>query len=234
MEETSRQSHDGMQEDAQAVIIVAGGKGRRMGGDIPKQFIELDGIPILMRTINRFYEFSRAITIVVVLPKEQCDYWKELCARHGFNVPHVVTEGGKERTDSVINGLRCVADSCRLIGVHDGVRPFVSTELIKRCYSTAERCGAAVPVVDVVDSLRHVESDGKSRAVPRNEYKIVQTPQVFHADLLREAYSRLLGDSFTDDATVVEAMGVNVSIVEGERENIKITTPTDLTNHIIN
>jgi 2-C-methyl-D-erythritol 4-phosphate cytidylyltransferase len=210
-----------------AVIIVAGGKGLRMGGNIPKQFIVVDGKPILMHTIERFHNFDSTMQLVVVLPKDQHDYWNGLCQQYGFDIPITIADGGKERFHSVKNGLACVHPRCSLIGVHDGVRPYVAVDVIRRCYEAAAANGAAIPVVDVFETLRHITPDG-SHTVPRQDYKLVQTPQVFKADLLRRAYEQPFTPSFTDDASVVEALGHNITLVEGNRENIKITTKEDL------
>lgn len=210
-----------------AVVIVAGGKGLRMGADIPKQFLPIDGMPILMHTIRRFYDYGSGIYIVVVLPSDQHTYWQQLCQQHQFTIPHTVTSGGTERFHSVLNGLQCVPCDTDIIAVHDGVRPFVSSQVIDRCFSAAIEHGAAIPVIDIVETLRHVTPDG-SNTVPRNEYKLVQTPQTFSASLLREAYRQPFSPSFTDDASVVEAYGHAITLVQGNRENIKITTPSDL------
>ena len=198
-----------------------------MGGNIPKQFIVVDGKPILMHTIERFHNFDSTIQLVVVLPKDQHDYWNGLCQQYGFDIPITIADGGKERFHSVKNGLACVHPRCSLIGVHDGVRPYVATEVIQRCYEAAAANGAAIPVVDVFETLRHITPDG-SHTVPRQDYKLVQTPQVFQADLLRRAYEQQFTPSFTDDASVVEALGHTITLVEGNRENIKITTKEDL------
>ena len=211
-----------------AVIIVAGGKGLRMGGDIPKQFLVVDGMPILMHTISRFAEWDGTMEIVVVLPESQQQYWRELCREYGFDIHHTIATGGKERFHSVKNGLAVVPAECGLVAVHDGVRPYVSHETIARCFDAAARYGAAVPVTPVVETIRHIEPDGRSITVPRADYRLVQTPQVFRTDLLRRAYEQEFTTAFTDDASVVEAMGIEVTLVEGNRENIKITTPADL------
>lgn len=211
-----------------AVIIVAGGKGLRMGGDIPKQFLVVDGMPILMHTISKFAEWDGAMEIVVVLPESQQQYWRELCREYGFDIRHTIATGGKERFHSVKNGLAVVPTECGLVAVHDGVRPYVSHETIARCFDAAARYGAAVPVTPVVETIRHIEPDGRSITVPRADYRLVQTPQVFRTDLLRRAYEQEFTTTFTDDASVVEAMGIEVTLVEGNRENIKITTPADL------
>lgn len=210
-----------------AVIIVASGKGLRMGGDIPKQFLELGGKPILMQTIERFYEYDPTMQIIVVLNHDWIAYWNDLCWKYDFHINITVAEGGQERFHSVKNGLAKVKKDCILTGVHDGVRPFVSIEVIGRCYKAAEKDGAAIPVTDVFETLRKLTDDG-SYTVPRSEYKLVQTPQVFQTDLLRLAYQQGYVTSFTDDASVVEATGHKVTLVEGNRENIKITTKADM------
>lgn len=209
------------------VIIVAGGKGLRMGGDVPKQFIELKGMPVLMRTMERFYGFDPAMRMILVLPGSQVDYWRELCRRHDFRVPHVVARGGDTRFHSVRNGLALAQDG-GLTGVQDGVRPFVSEDTIRRCYAAAEKTGAAVPVLPSTESLRRVDVSGSSHAVERAVYRTVQTPQVFDTALLKAAYERPYQSFYTDDASVVEAAGHGITLVEGNRENIKLTTPFDL------
>lgn len=208
------------------VIIVAGGKGLRMGGDIPKQFVEIKGLPVLMHTINRFHSFDSSIDIIVALPVDQQDYWKELCSKYKFEIPHTIVDGGDTRFHSVKNGLDQVSGE-GVVAVHDGVRPFVSDEVLERCFSMAQEKEAVVPVIDVFETIRHI-ADGMSNTVPRDEYKLVQTPQVFLISLLKKAYSQPYTPSFTDDASVVEAMGYKVTLVEGNRENIKLTTPFDL------
>lgn len=210
-----------------AVIIVAGGKGLRMGTDIPKQFLLLDGKPILMHTISRFHDYDPSIYIIVVLPTDQQTYWQDLCCKYHFSTPHVIASGGVERFHSVLNGLSLVPAGTELIAVHDGVRPYVSVEVIRNCFEAADKHGAAIPVIDIVETLRHVTSGG-SHTVPRNEYKLVQTPQAFRASILHEAYRQPFSPGFTDDASVVESAGHIVTLVPGNRENIKITTKSDL------
>ena len=207
------------------VLIVAGGKGLRMGSDLPKQFLPIGGKPVLMHTIEAFHHFDRTMKIILVLPQEQQTYWQELCAKHSFVIEHTVVDGGETRFHSVKNGLACVNSG--LVGVHDGVRPFVSPEVIKRCYELAAIKKAVIPVIDVVETVRHITETG-SETVSRNDYKLVQTPQVFDAELLKQAYAQEYTPFFTDDASVVEAMGMPVYLAEGNRENIKITTPFDL------
>ena len=213
---------------SKAVVIVAGGKGLRMGGDIPKQFLPVGGRPVLMRTIDRFLLYDVAMQVVLVLPESQQDYWRQLCQQYGFCQPHVIANGGETRFHSVKNGLEKVESGVSLVGVHDGVRPFVSVETIGACYEEAALSGAVVPVIDVVETIRHIMGNGASETVPRNDYQLVQTPQVFSASLLREAYKQDYTDFFTDDASVVERFGHSVALVKGNRENIKITTPFDL------
>lgn len=198
----------------------------RMGKDLPKQFLPIDGTPILMHTLQAFYDYDPSMTLIVVLPSDQQAYWSKLCGDHHFTIPHVVVKGGETRFHSVKNGLSCIKGE-GLVAVHDGVRPFVHCDTIDRCFAAAQESGAAVPVVEVVDSLRKVEEE-ESKAVSRREYRIVQTPQVFDISLLKEAYKQPYTVDFTDDASVVEAYGRKISLVEGNRENIKITSPFDL------
>ena len=209
------------------VIIVAGGKGLRMGNDLPKQFIPIGGKPVLMRTIEAFYRFDQDINIILVLPLSHQDYWKSLCEEYNFSIEHLIANGGETRFHSVKNGLALVADG--LVGVQDGVRPFGSVEMIKRCFDAAEEeYPAVIPVIDSTDSLREVVDEDKSRIVDRSKIRLVQTPQVFDVNVLKKAYQTDFKETFTDDASVVEAMGVNVHLVKGEVTNIKITTPLDL------
>ena len=208
------------------IIIVAGGKGLRMGGDIPKQFVPIGGKPVLMRTLEAFYTYDPAMQLILVLPVSQQAYWKELCETYSFTLPHIVADGGETRFHSVKNGLAKV-EGDGWVGVHDGVRPFVSTEVIARCYEQVREKQAVIPVVDVVETLRRL-TGAVSETVPRSAYKLVQTPQVFDFNLLRRAYQQPYTDAFTDDASVVEALGEQVYLVEGNRENIKLTTPSDL------
>jgi 2-C-methyl-D-erythritol 4-phosphate cytidylyltransferase len=208
------------------IIIVAGGKGLRMGGEIPKQFLPICGKPVLMRTLEAFHAYDSSIHIVLVLPVSQQAYWKELCVEYHFTLPHDVADGGETRFHSVMNGLAKVEGE-GLVGVHDGVRPFVSQEVIARCYEEAAEKKAVIPVIGVVETVRQLVND-ESVTVPRDQYKLVQTPQVFDVALLRKAYHQEYTDMFTDDASVVEALGEKVHLVEGNRENIKLTTPFDL------
>ena len=208
------------------IIIVAGGKGLRMGGDIPKQFLPVCGKPVLMRTLEAFHAYDASIHLILVLPVSQQAYWKQLCEEYQFNLAHEIADGGETRFHSVKNGLALIKED-GLVGVHDGVRPFVSQEVIARCYDEALSLKAVIPVIDVVETVRHL-TEGGSETVPRDQYKLVQTPQVFDVALLRRAYEQTYTDMFTDDASVVEALGEKVYLVEGNRENIKLTTPFDL------
>ncbi len=208
------------------VIIVAGGKGLRMEMDIPKQFLPLEGKLVLMHTIEAFYKYDVNLNIIVVLPLEQQEYWKEKCSEFNFFIKHQVVDGGEARFYSVKNAL-CLIPENAYVAVHDGVRPFVSQEVIARCYQEVVAQKAVIPVVDVVDTMRYVNGD-VNKTVDRNAYKMVQTPQVFESNILLKAYKQDYVVSFTDDASVVESLGIPVFLTEGNRENIKITTPFDL------
>ena len=209
-----------------AVVIVAGGKGLRMGSALPKQFIPIKGMPVLMRTLQAFHEFDADMQIVLVLPAAQQAYWHSLCEEYKFDIPYVVADGGDTRFHSVKNGLDKV--EADWVAIHDGVRPFVAHEVIARCFEMVQTEKAVVPVINVVETVRELTAEGGSRTVDRNAYRLVQTPQVFETELLKRAYAQEFSTAFTDDASVVEAMGEKVALAEGNRENIKITTPFDL------
>ena len=210
-------------------IIVAGGKGLRMGGEVPKQFLPVGGMPVLMRTLMRFHEALPALNIILVLPKAQQDYWLDLCGQYRFEIPYQLADGGETRFHSVQHGLGLIPDDAEgVVGVHDGVRPFVSVEVIRSCYEAARRHKAVIPVTPVIETLRLVENEQKSHTVPRTDYRLVQTPQTFDIQLLKAANRQPYTEMFTDDASVVEAYGQSITLVEGNRENIKITTPFDL------
>jgi len=210
------------------VIIVAGGKGLRMGSDIPKQFLPIGGKPVLMRTIERFREYSPNLQIILVLPKAQQDYWQQLCKEYDFKIEYQLADGGETRFHSVQHGLALIPDDAEgVVGVHDGVRPFPSIEVIRNCYETARTNKAVIPVIPVVETVRHLKG-ATSFTVPRDDYRLVQTPQCFDIQLLKAANRQPYNDNFTDDASVVESYGHAITLVEGNRENIKITTPYDL------
>jgi 2-C-methyl-D-erythritol 4-phosphate cytidylyltransferase len=197
-----------------------------MRSAIPKQFLPLAERPLLMHTIERFYSFDNAIDIIVVLPPEHYALWQSLIAEHSFEIRHRVVSGGEERFHSVRSGLALVTGES-LVAVHDGVRPLVSHDTIWRCYADAEEFGSAIPFVEPADSVRILAGDD-SRPCPRNDVRLIQTPQVFLDSIIIPAYDRGFDPSFTDDAMVAEAAGVKIHLTHGNRENIKITTPEDL------
>ena len=199
-----------------------------MGSDIPKQFLPIGGKPVLMRTLERFRQYSTTLQIILVLPKAQQDYWQKLCKEYAFDIDYQLADGGETRFHSVQNGLAKIPDNAQgVVGVHDGVRPFPSIDVIRNCYETAREKKAVIPVIPVVETVRHLKGD-TSVTVPRNEYRLVQTPQTFDIQLLKAANRQPYNEGFTDDASVVETFGFNITLVEGNRENIKITTPYDL------
>ncbi len=208
------------------IIIVAGGSGSRMQSKIPKQFLLLADKPILMHTINVFKNFDKKCKIVLVLPENNLQYWEKLCAEYHFETAHEIVKGGKTRFHSVLNGLNAIEEDA-LVAVHDGVRPLVSISTIRECFTTAEEKGNAIPVILLNDSIRKINIT-ESHAVERKNYRLVQTPQCFKTELLKKAYTQKYSDHFTDDASVVEGLGVKINLVQGNLENIKITTETDL------
>ncbi|MCX7985816.1 MAG: 2-C-methyl-D-erythritol 4-phosphate cytidylyltransferase [Bacteroidales bacterium] len=207
-------------------IIVAGGTGKRFGSSIPKQFLTLRGRPVLYHTLNAFYEFDKKIQLIVTLPSDYLEFWESLIQEYKIKIPHMKVLGGETRFHSVKNGLNAIAGD-GLVAVHDAVRPLVSQSTLQRCFETAAHLGNAVPTVVPVDSLRKLLVD-ESIPVDRNEFVLIQTPQVFDISKLKQAYSIEFSAEFTDDATVFERAGHRVILVEGNRENIKITTQTDL------
>ena|SRR5690554_603469 len=210
-----------------SVVIVAGGKGLRAGGELPKQFHPIGGKPLLMHTLRAFHAYDYRMRIVLVLPLDFRPLWEELCATHRFVVPHCIVTGGETRFLSVQNGLKEISEE-ETVGIHDGARPFVTPELIGRSFDTAFEQGVGVvPVVDEVNSVRLITETG-SRMVDRTRLKIVQTPQVFPAGALKRAYDTEYNTAFTDDASVAEHYGLPIQLIEGEETNIKITTPLDL------
>jgi 2-C-methyl-D-erythritol 4-phosphate cytidylyltransferase len=210
-----------------AVIIVAGGSGRRMGGPVPKQFLDLNGKPLIVHTIESFYNYDPEIKVVVVLAASHRKFWGSISITYDRGRGIDVAKGGESRYDSVKSGLQHIGDGM-VVGVHDAVRPMVSQETIQRCYEAAARTGSGIPVVEMDDSVRMLEEGGGSINLERGKLRRVQTPQVFRSELIREAYGQKSELSFTDDASVFEAQYGEVTLVEGNRENIKITTPADL------
>ena len=225
-----------------------------MGTDIPKQFLPIGGKPVLMRTLERFRAYSPTLQIILVLPQAQQDYWLQLCQEYDFKVEYQMTDGGETRFHSVQHGLALIPDDAQgVVGVHDGVRPFPAIDVIRNCYETARKAKAVIPVIPIVETLRHIKAADEhgpirtnghdnngscksvksdafniSETVPRGDYRLVQTPQTFDIQLLKAANRQPYNDGFTDDASVVEAFGFDITLVEGNRENIKITTPYDL------
>jgi 2-C-methyl-D-erythritol 4-phosphate cytidylyltransferase len=208
------------------VIIVAGGSGSRMGSEIPKQFLELCGKPVLMHTIEVFHDFDPESKIILILPEDQKQFWKGLCLKHSFSLQHQVVSGGKIRFHSVLNGLSQIVGE-GIVFIHDGVRPLVSRETLDRCLETAQKYGNAIPVLPVTESLRKQEGS-QNISVDRSQYFSVQTPQTFRSDQIIKAYEQDFDTAYTDDASVAEKAGFSIQMVEGNLENIKITTPIDL------
>lgn len=211
-----------------SVIIVAAGKGLRMGAELPKQFLSFYSTPILMLTIEKFYRALPDGELIVALSEHYVEYWRELCREHNFEVPHRVVIGGESRFESVSNCIEVVAENCEYVLIHDGVRPFVSEKLINLIVEGVKMYGAVVPGVEVVDSLRKVTPHGSSVVVDRRGLMSVQTPQAFAKDILVIGYSTATETSFTDDASVVESVGFPIVVLDGERSNIKITTKEDM------
>lgn len=208
------------------IIVVAGGRGTRMGGDTPKQFLPLAGSTVLMHTLERMAVAEPEAVLILALPHDQQEEWQRLCRVYNYTRPHAVTDGGDTRFRTVCNALALVPDNA-LVAIHDGVRPLVSVDVVRRAFATADTAGAAIPVMPVVESLRQVVGDA-SHAVERSAFRAVQTPQVFDSTLLKRAYDVPYRDEFTDDASVYEASGHSVCLIDGNRENIKITIPQDI------
>lgn len=209
------------------LVIVAGGMGTRMGSSLPKQFMTVAGRPVLMHSVERFTSLFPDIEIIIVLAKTIREQWEELCRKHDFIMPHHIADGGEQRFYSVKNALHFVKKES-LVAVHDSVRPFVSHETITRCFNMAALHGNAIPVIGSGDSLRLKGTDGSSQPLDRNRVMIVQTPQVFRSEIILEAYKTPFRSSFTDDASVVESIGEQIMMAEGNTENIKITNPSDI------
>lgn len=216
-----------MDKNNRYAVILAAGEGRRMHSSLPKQFMELEGKPVLRYTLERFLEFDPQIRLIVVLPADRLEYWKEYCHHTGFRPAMRLVTGGLTRFHSVQNALEYVPEDA-LVAVHDGVRPLLAADFLKELFDKAVRSRAVIPVLPLVESVRELQGAGLSRAVDRSRFVSVQTPQVFHADLLKRAYAQPYSPAFTDDATVVESLGIKISLCDGRRENLKITTPEDL------
>ncbi|WP_439585800.1 2-C-methyl-D-erythritol 4-phosphate cytidylyltransferase [Dyadobacter bucti] len=214
-----------MQEYA---IIVAGGSGSRMKSEIPKQFLKVNGLPVLAHTIRAFRNYSHDLNIIVVLPKDQFFAWHELCELHTFKEKYDLISGGETRFHSVRNGLKSITASSGLVAVHDGVRPVISREIIQDCFMKAAEHGTAIVSVRLKDSIRNIEKDGKNLAVNRDNFRLIQTPQTFRLDWMRTAFSNAYQSTFTDCASVLEYAGYPIHLLDGSYENIKITTPEDL------
>lgn len=209
-----------------SVVIVAGGKGERMKNSIPKQFMLLNGLPILMHTIRRFYDYLNNMNIILVLPGEYLIYWNQLCSDYNFTIPHQFISGGETRSASVKQGLT-LASKDGLVAIHDAVRPLVSVDLIRKLFEKARMAGNAIPIMNINDSVRYI-ANGENKSVDRQDYKTVQTPQVFKADFIKLAYSLNIDNTFTDDASFVESLNIKINTIEGEQSNIKITQNIDL------
>jgi 2-C-methyl-D-erythritol 4-phosphate cytidylyltransferase len=207
-------------------LIVAGGKGTRIKSKLPKQFIELKGLPILMHTINAFYRYSETITIILVLPEDDFETWEALCGKHHFNKPLILQKGGESRFQSVRNGLTRITEE-GLVAIHDGVRPLVSADIIGASFRLAAVHESAVAAVRLKESIRMTDQDN-TKAMDRSRFRLIQTPQTFKVSLIQQAYEIKEDPSLTDDASVAERAGHVISLFEGSYENIKITTPEDL------
>jgi 2-C-methyl-D-erythritol 4-phosphate cytidylyltransferase len=208
-----------------SVIITAGGIGKRMGGDLPKQFIRLDGKPILLRTLESFYHVDPNFELILTLPSDWHAYWKNILQDVNCTIPHTLVSGGEERFHSVKNALDCCSGT--LILVHDGVRPFVAKETILACLEVLVTNEAAIPVLTIKESVRERQGSS-SRAVDRSKFLLVQTPQCFRSSVLRDAYNLEFHSGITDDATLVESLGIDIQLIQGNEDNIKITTQKDL------
>jgi len=208
-------------------IIVAGGSGKRMHSAVPKQFLLLNGIPVLMHTINAFHHSQTQPQIVVVLHPDSHSYWNELCAEHNFTIPHQLINGGEARFHSVRNGINAIEADDAIIAIHDAVRPLVAKEIIDESYDCAEKYGNAIVAIKSRDSVRQIK-DNRSQSLNRDEIYLIQTPQTFQAAQLKKAYLQPYQNSFTDDASVVEQTGVNINLIGGSYQNIKITFPEDI------
>ncbi len=211
-----------------AAILVAGGKGLRMGGPVAKQYLPIAGKPVLMHTLSVFFKIDPQIHLILILPETDFEFWKSLCAANQFEIPHKLIPGGNTRFQSVRNGLNALPFKSGLVAIHDGVRPFVKPEVIEKSYDEAEKSGSAIAVIELKDSIRKVSDDGKSTFQERKYFRLVQTPQTFQIEKIKKAFEVTELPQFTDDATVYEYQGWQVTLIQGNLENIKITTPDDL------
>ncbi len=221
---------------ANYVIIVAAGIGRRMKNALPKQFHTLGSLPLLMRTMHAFYASDIQAEVVLVLPKDWFSYWTDLCYKFDFHVPHAMVEGGETRFQSVKNGLEYIASleeykeiapSNHTIAVHDGARPLITSQLIETLFKAVSMHAAVIPGIPSTDSIRWVEEQS-SKPLNRDQVYVIQTPQVFNASMLMDAYQKPASNTYTDDASVVEANGGPVVVIPGDKRNLKITTEEDL------
>ncbi len=208
------------------IILVAGGKGLRLESETPKQFHLVDGRPLVMHTFDAFSAFYGKAEFLLVLPELEIGRWRHLCADYDFSVAHQIVEGGPTRYHSVKNALAYVSDKS-LVFIHDAVRPLVTGKTIKDCQQVATIHGTAIPVAELTDSLRQVEN-GISKALARDNFRVVQTPQVFRSEIIKKAYLQSYRDDFSDDAAVVESTGLPLHLVEGSADNIKVTRPGDI------
>ena len=222
----NRSSH--MTTHPKYAIVVAGGSGTRMGGPLPKQFLCVGNRPILMRTLERLVEAEPEVQLILVLPAAQFDTWQQLCQTYGFALRYRLVSGCDTRFQSVRNGLMTIPGHTGLVAVHDGVRPFVSLKTIRQSFEVAARRGSAVAAIPSKDSLRLVDEYGHTQALRREAVRLVQTPQTFRVDLLKAAFEQEESPNFTDDASVIEAAGFAVQLIEGSYYNLKITTPEDM------
>lgn len=212
----------------QYVIIVAGGIGSRMKSDRPKQFIEIKGVPVIVKTIQAFLQYNPAMRIIISVHKNYKTFLESILEKHELSSFDVqITLGGDTRFDSVKNGLQLIEDMSAIVGIHDAARPFVSNQTIRNCYELAAQKGNAIPCVSVNESMRKI-SNNINTSVNRNEYKIIQTPQCFLVAKIKQAFMQDYSPRFTDDATVLESIGEQICLAEGNEENIKITSPHDL------
>lgn len=207
-------------------IITAGGTGSRMNSEIPKQFLELQGVPVLMHSIKRFFTFYNDIKIILTLPYSHISYWQNLCRKHKFLIPHQIVNGGINRFESVKSGLELISEE-GFVAIHDGVRPMVDIYTISECFRVAKEQGNAVPVLEIIDSIRMIDNDG-NKIVNREKFRRVCTPEVFDCKLIKTAFNQEYNELFTDCSSVAESIGVKINLVTSNQENIKITKPLDL------